>query len=59
MKSIEKNTEKRIYKHPEIVCVELDNDISLALQSSPPIGPSETNLLPDYLQSEPFKSHLS
>lgn len=34
--------EKRIYSIPEIVCVELDNAISLALESNPPLGPEET-----------------
>ena len=43
MKKIESNIQKRIYSNPEIVCVELDNEISLALASeAPPEGPSET-----------------
>jgi hypothetical protein len=30
------------YKAPRIDWIPLDNEISLALESSPPIGPSET-----------------
>ncbi len=41
MKSNNK-VEKRIYSIPEIACVELDNEISLALESNPPLGPDET-----------------
>lgn len=63
MKLIEKITEKRIYINPEIVCVELDNEISLALQSLPPEGPGEgqgRNEIhkPDCLGNEPFKTYL-
>lgn len=37
------NTEnKRIYKAPEIEIVELDHEISLALESVPPVGPLES-----------------
>jgi len=34
--------EKKKYTAPEIELVELDNEISLALESAPPVGPSET-----------------
>lgn len=37
----EKNKEKRIYMCPEIICIELDNEIALALESNPPEGPNE------------------
>ncbi len=33
---------KKKYTAPEIELVELDNEISLALESSPPEGPDET-----------------
>jgi hypothetical protein len=42
MKTIEKIAKKQMYNSPAIVCVELDNEISLALESSPPLGPDET-----------------
>ena len=34
--------EKKKYTAPEIELVQLDNEISLALESAPPAGPSET-----------------
>ena len=49
---------KRIYNCPEIVCVILDNEISLALESTPPAGPGEgASLSPEYLNNNPFKSN--
>ena len=47
--------EKKKYIAPEIEIIELDNEISLALESSaPPAGPSETL---NSIQS-PFKKDL-
>jgi hypothetical protein len=34
----------KIYLQPEIIRVNLDNEISLALQSAPPEGPGETGI---------------
>lgn len=36
--------DKKKYIQPAISCIELDNEISLALQSSPPEGPNEIGL---------------
>lgn len=59
MKTIEKETVKRMYNSPEIVCVELDNEISLALESAPPEGPGEgASLAPEYMNNDPFKADL-
>jgi len=59
MKAIEKITEKLMYNAPAIVCVELDNEISLALVSSPPEGPGEgASLAPDFIKYNPFKNIL-
>jgi hypothetical protein len=33
---------KRRYSAPEIEFIELDNEISLVLESAPPVGPEET-----------------
>jgi len=41
MKNTEKTAEKRTYNRPEIICIEMDNEISLALESTPPVGPDE------------------
>ena len=34
--------EKKIYTAPHIEIIFLDNEISFALESAPPVGPSET-----------------
>lgn len=34
-------SEKRLYSYPEISCIKLDSEISLALESNPPFGPNE------------------
>lgn len=52
--------EKKKYIIPQIEVVELDNDISLALESSPPAGPSESfNIKTFNVNSivDPFKSN--
>lgn len=50
-------TEKTKYISPILERVKLDNDISLALESAPPGGPSETkNNAPNYFYNDPFKS---
>lgn len=54
MNTIIDNENKLLYTAPIIESIKLDNDISLALESSPPIGPEET-LLPRYLNNDPFK----
>lgn len=59
MKTSEKITEKRIYNSPEIVCIKLDYEISLALESSPPEGPGEySTLSPEYFNKSPFMTNL-
>lgn len=47
------------YITPEIVKINLDHEISLALESSPPTGPGESHLItPEYLKQDPFKNQL-
>ena len=54
MKTSENKSAKRRYNTPEIVCVELDNEITLALES-PPIGPNEGVFLNSELTiNDPF-----
>ncbi len=51
--------EKRMYNIPKIVRVELDNEISLVLQSEPPLGPGEeASLAPEYINNDPFKTNM-
>jgi hypothetical protein len=50
----------RLYASPMIKRIELDNDISLQLESTPPEGPGEGALLaPEYLNNDPFKATYS
>jgi hypothetical protein len=52
--------ENREYTAPMIERVQLDNEISLALESAPPAGPGETmNSMPEYFNNDPFKSNLA
>lgn len=54
MKTSENKSAKRRYNTPEIVCVELDNQIALALESLP-IGPGEDAFLnPELTINDPF-----
>jgi hypothetical protein len=58
MKIVENNSEKRMYNSPEIISIELDNEISLALQS-PPEGPGEGVILAqEYHDNNPYKSQV-
>lgn len=47
--------EKKKYIIPNIEIILLDNEISLALESLPPVGPDELSLLEmEQLQKNPF-----
>lgn len=47
---------KKKYTTPQIEKIDLDSEISLALQSAPPLGPGESQLLhPDYFNNDPYK----
>jgi hypothetical protein len=53
--------EKNIYIAPSFEIIFLDNEISLALESAPPVGPSETNntmTAPEYFGNEPLSTIL-
>lgn len=50
---------KKKYIAPQIELIELDNDISLILESTPPSGPGEEVLLaPEYQNINPLKSTM-
>lgn len=58
MKTTEKITVKQIYNSPEIDCIELDNEISLALES-PPAGPDEGYLnTQECFNNDLFKTNI-
>ncbi len=46
--------EKKKYIKPRIEWIPLDNAISLALESNPPAGPSETRVLPEHYTALPI-----
>lgn len=52
MKELKEN--KQLYITPEITCVKLDNEISLALESDPPFLPGE-----EVYNADPFKLNHS
>lgn len=59
MKTQQKNTPKRMYLSPSISSIKLDNEISLALESEPPVGPYESNSnASSDLNNDPFKPNL-
>jgi len=54
------NTYKPNYSAPKIERIELDNEISLTLDSTPPTGPNELSSAgkaPDYFNNDPFKTN--
>lgn len=49
-------TEKQTYTAPELTKVLLDNEISLALESTPPAGPNEVYNTPTHFEAgDPLK----
>ncbi len=58
MNTTEKVITKRVYNTPAIELISLDNEISLILGSSPPIGPGETNnnSVPEYFNNDPYRN---
>ena len=56
MRTSNDNILKKMYFHPKIKLVKIDNEISLALESIPPGGPSDVNnnLAPVYFNDNPF-----
>ncbi|NDP20790.1 MAG: hypothetical protein GZ091_06890 [Paludibacter sp.] len=56
---MKETVKKRLYITPYIQQIKLDNEISLALESNPPVGPGETgSLSPDFMYNEPFKNNM-
>ncbi len=54
--------EKKKYFAPFVELIVLDNEISLALESTPPLGPDEgsnLNISPDFLNQYPLKSPVA
>jgi len=51
--------DKQKYTTPSIEKIKLDNQISLALESTPPYPDNESALTPEYLNNEPFRDNLA
>lgn len=53
MNTLDKSKSKNRYSSPTIELVKLDNEISLALESLPPLDP-QALIMPDSFNSDPF-----
>ena len=52
------NKGKQAYTSPSVERIELDNEIALQLESTPPKAPGEANLnVPEYFNNDPFKGN--
>lgn len=52
------NTASQIYETPKVERIELDNEIALQLESTPPKAPGEAHLnAPNYFSIDPFKTN--
>ncbi len=56
--TIESTLQKRVYCSPQIERIQLDNEISLALESTPPSfeGSNRLNQGQEYFDNSPLKS---
>jgi hypothetical protein len=53
------NNQKRRYNSPQIERIKLDNEISLALESSPPVFElTKASNAPEYFNNDPFKTNI-
>lgn len=55
MKTVNNYTNKHSYTAPTVEIVLLDNEISLALASAPPVSGHEAVLTPVFTNIDPFK----
>ncbi len=52
------NKMNRLYESPLIERIELDNEIALQLESTPPPAPGEAKLnAPEHFNNDPFKTN--
>jgi hypothetical protein len=52
------DNKKNIYQSPQVERIELDNEIALQLESTPPKAPGEAHLQsPEYLNNDPFRNN--
>lgn len=49
---------KHLYTAPRVERIELDNEIALQLESTPPKAPGEAHLkTPEYFSNDPFRTN--
>lgn len=59
MKTIIESTEKKVYSSPQIESIQLDNEISLALESNKPSDePTNWSKAPEHFNNDPFKTNV-
>jgi hypothetical protein len=58
MKTIYKIAEKRAYCTPDVICIKMDNEISLALESANPDGDPTFSSNQQFFNNDPFKSNM-
>jgi len=56
---MKKNNNKLEYVQPIIKHIQIDNEISLVLESIPPEGPGESSLVyPESFNNDPYKNFM-
>jgi hypothetical protein len=59
MKTNNEYIQKRTYSVPQVEQIKLDNEISLALESTPPVFElTKGSNAPDYFNNDPFKTNI-
>ncbi|MFZ4726247.1 MAG: hypothetical protein ACOYMD_12460 [Paludibacter sp.] len=58
MKKKYKMTKKRAYSSPDVICIKMDNEISLALESANPDGDPTFSSNQQFFINDPFKSNM-
>ena len=53
-------TKEQTYTAPQVERMELDNEITLQLESTPPKAPGEAHIqAPEYFNNDPFKANIA
>ena len=58
MKAIYNMSEKRAYSAPDVICIKMDNEISLVLASDASPDTDPFSSAPQYFNNDPFKTNL-
>lgn len=52
--TVQENRTKQTYIAPDIICIEIDSSISLAMESNPPTGDGENTSMNFHSEKDPF-----